>query len=151
MHVFLDMQENEQNSVDLWVRLARAHNKILDAVNKALKASELPDLSWYDVLLEVERSGREGLRPFELEERMLLPQYSVSRLVDRIAKAGLIAVKPLAEDGRGKQLIITKEGKKVRLKMWRVYGPALKSAISEKLTSAQIKEAQQLLSHISGS
>ena len=149
MHVFFYMNENQQNSADLWVRLARAHNKVLDTVNNALKVSGLPDLSWYDVLLEIERSGHEGLRPFELEARMLLPQYSVSRLVDRLSKAGLIIIKPLAEDGRGRRLILTKEGKKMRLRMWKVYGPALQSAISEKLTSSQIKEAQKLLSRIS--
>ena len=138
MHVFFDMQNEPEKSVNVWIQLARAHSQILRSTEAALKNANLPSLSWYDVLLEVERSGEEGLRPFELEERMLLPQYGVSRLVDRIAKAGLISVEPFDQDGRGKRLTITKSGKKIRQDMWTIYGPALRATISEKLSPAEM-------------
>ena len=48
-----------------------------------------PPLSWYDALLELSRAPNGMLRPVELEKHMLLPQYSTSRLVDRLAEAGL--------------------------------------------------------------
>ena len=144
-HVFSGMQNKPDKSADVWIQLARAHSQILRSTEAALKSSNLPGLSWYDVLLEVERSGRNGLRPFELEERMLLPQYGVSRLVDRIEKSGLISVEPYDQDGRGKRLTITKSGKKMRQEMWTIYGPALKTAISGKLRLAEVQDLRHIL------
>lgn len=139
---------NNPSHVDLWIQLSRAQSLILRKVEDALKAAKLPNLSWYDVLLEVERSDPDGLRPFELEEKMLLPQYGVSRLVDRISKAGLISIQPYSEDGRGKRLAITLAGREMRRKMWAVYGPTLETAIKGKLTKSQIHDAQQIMAKL---
>jgi hypothetical protein len=45
---------------------SRAHQGSWD-VDKALKAARLPPLAWYDVLLELRRNDRIGLRPIEIE------------------------------------------------------------------------------------
>ena len=52
--------------------------RAIEAVEARLKAADLPPLGWYDVLLELEKAGEAGLRPFELQARLLLPQYGVS-------------------------------------------------------------------------
>lgn len=144
------MKNDDQLWTQLWIDLARSHSMILRKVEAALKSEGLPNLSWYDVLLEVERGGPEGLRPFELEERMLLPQYSVSRLVERIGKAGFIEIKPFSQDGRGKRILITMAGQKVRRDMWKVYGPALEKIIGKNLTKKEIQDAHTILGKLSG-
>ena len=53
--------------VRVWARLMMAQQLALAAIEQDLKAAGLPPLVWYDVLLEVERAGGEGLRPFALE------------------------------------------------------------------------------------
>ena len=67
-----------------WARLLKASAKMLDAVERDLKQAGLPPLAWYDALLELHRARPDGLRPGDLEKEVLLPQYNVSRLVDRL-------------------------------------------------------------------
>ena len=64
-----------------------------------LKSAGLPALEWYDVLLEIERAG--PLRPRDLQSRLLLAQSNLSRLLDRMERAGLIARGDCEQDGRG--------------------------------------------------
>ena len=105
----------------------------------------MPALAWYDVLLELERAGDDGLRPFELERAMLLEQYNLSRLLTRIERAGLIERQACGEDGRGQIIAITDEGKKLRRKMWPVYALAIESAIGTKLPETEISRLNEIL------
>ena len=58
--------------VRAWARLERARRAALGTVEARLKLAGLPALEWYDVLLELERAGEAGLRPFELQEAIAL-------------------------------------------------------------------------------
>lgn len=59
-------------TIRAWARLMKAQHRTLGAIEGALKAAGLPPLAWYDVLLETERAGKDGLRPFELERALSL-------------------------------------------------------------------------------
>ena len=130
-----------QTVVRAWARLMKAQQLVLASIERALKVAGLPPLDWYDVLLEVERAGENGLRPFELERAMLLAQYNLSRLVDRIERAGYVERQVCEEDGRGQLVAITPLGKAMRRKMWPVYSQAIGSAVGQHLSG---KEAEAL-------
>lgn len=128
-----------------WARLMKAQQLALASVEQSLKATGLPPLGWYDVLLEVERADATGLRPFELEEAMLLAQYNLSRLVDRMERAGYVERRPCEDDGRGQLIVITDNGKAMRRKMWPVYARAIDSAMGRHLSSKQAETLDELL------
>jgi DNA-binding MarR family transcriptional regulator len=131
--------------VSTWARLVRAQRLALAAIEGRLRAARLPPLAWYDVLLELERAGEQGLRPFELERQLLLAQYNLSRLIERMARAGYVARRPCRDDGRGQVLVITAEGARLRRRMWAVYGPAIQAAIGDRLTAPEIGRLDSLL------
>ncbi|MEP2947374.1 MAG: MarR family winged helix-turn-helix transcriptional regulator [Lentilitoribacter sp.] len=135
-------------TVQTWIRLIRAYNQSVLEIEKALSDSDFPPLSWYDMLLELERAGNKGLRQFELEHALLLKQYSVSRLVEKIEKKQYLKRETSKEDGRGKVIIITEKGKELRQRMWRVYGPKMEAVIGQKLSSAQCHELKSLLGNL---
>ena len=56
----------------------------LAAVEQELKKAGFPPLAWYDALVELSRAPSGEMRPVELEKQMLIPQYSTSRLIDRL-------------------------------------------------------------------
>jgi DNA-binding MarR family transcriptional regulator len=112
----------------IWTRLMRASTRIQDAVETALKAEGLPPLSWYDALWEIEKAAT-GIRPLALQDRLLLPQYGLSRLVDRMVKAGLVERLACDSDGRGQVLLLTDAGRAVRAKMWPIYASVLQAEI----------------------
>jgi DNA-binding MarR family transcriptional regulator len=128
-----------------WARLVRVHHKAMSSVETALKQANLPPLGWYDALLELERAGDCGLRPFELEERLLLPQYGLSRLLARLEAAGCMRRWRCEEDGRGQVVSITDEGRRVRQLMWPVYAGALQAVIGDKLTPKEAEDLERLL------
>jgi DNA-binding MarR family transcriptional regulator len=131
-----------------WARLMRTQQLALSSIERALKEAGLPPLAWYDVLLEVERAGPSGIRPFELERAMLLAQYNLSRLLDRVESAGYIERCACPEDGRGQVVHITEAGKAVRRKMWPVYARAIEHAIGRHLNVRQAEALDDTLGRI---
>src|SRR5438034_9705857 len=116
------MKRKPSNEVTAaWIRLMRVQGRVLDCVEQDLKKAGFPPLAWYDALLELARAPRGELRPVELERHMLLPQYSTSRLVDRLAEAGLVERKTCPVDGRGQFVAITQAGRNLQKKMWDAY------------------------------
>ncbi len=117
-----------------WVRLIRAQRQALLRVEADIKAAGFPPLAWYDVLLELKRASG-GIRPHELETRLLLAQHNVSRLVDRLAETGLVERQPYEGDGRGHIVAITDAGRDLQKRMWPVYGAAIQKYVGGPLGS----------------
>ena len=132
-----------------WARLERAHRAALATVEARLKAAGLPDLAWYDVLLELERAA-EGLRPFELQKAMLFAQYNLSRLIDRMVAAGYVARAASEEDGRGQLLRITRQGRAIRRRIWPVYAAAIEEAVGRHLSDSEARSLADLLGRLYG-
>lgn len=142
------MKKPNDTTVDVWARLLRLNKIALKRVEGRLKTEGLPALSWYDILLELERAGTAGLRPFELEEVTLLPQYGVSRIIERIEKAGYLQRITCDEDARGQSVIITDAGKILRQKMWIVYGAGIEDVIGENIGDADAANLSRVLKQL---
>lgn len=138
----------DDSTIALWVRLMRASTAVLEAIEGRLKADGLPPLAWYDVLLELDRAGEDGLRPMALEERLLLPQYGTSRLLKRLEEAGLTARASVPEDGRGFRVTITEAGRQMRRRMWPVYSDVLQARIGDRFAPEEREAAVALLARL---
>ena len=136
------------SAVRAWARLMRAHQAAFGHVEGALKAAGLPPLAWYDVLLELERAGDCGLRPFALERELLLPQYGLSRLLARMEEAGLVERRNCPSDGRGQMVVIAEAGRATRRAMWPVYARALHEAVGCRLSPAESDGLADLLGRL---
>ncbi|MDJ0686294.1 MAG: helix-turn-helix domain-containing protein [Alphaproteobacteria bacterium] len=132
----------------VWTALVTKSRRLLETVEADLKKAGHPPLAWYDTLLELEKAGDNGLRPFELRARILLPQYSTSRLLDRMVKAGLVTRFNCKEDGRGQVMTISEQGLAVRKVMWPIYAKVLSEGIGAKLTSKDTVQLAALLSKL---
>lgn len=124
-------------TIKAWISLTRAQRIALVTIESDLKSEKLPPLVWYDVLLEVETADNNGIRPYELEQVMLLEQYNLSRLLLRIEEAGYIQRVQCQEDGRGHKIIITQSGKNIRRKMWSIYSNSIEKTIGQYLSNDQ--------------
>jgi len=89
-----------------------------------------------------------GLRPYEVQNRLLLPQYRVSRLVQRLAKAGYLRRQAYDGDGRGQLLVLTPEGAEMRRRMWAVYAPAIEQAVGARLSPEEAQTLATLLAKL---
>jgi DNA-binding MarR family transcriptional regulator len=117
-----------------WIRLMRVQSRVLAAVEQDLKKAGFPPLAWYEALLELSRSQRGELRPVELEKQMLIPQYSTSRLIERLVEEGLVVRRECKIDKRGQFVEITDAGRDLQKKMWNSYSAAIERHIGSKLS-----------------
>jgi DNA-binding MarR family transcriptional regulator len=127
-----------------WVRLVRARHAVVSAVEADGKAAGVLPVEWYDVLWDLERH-EEGVRPFELEQRLLFAQYNLSRLIDRMVEAGLVKKLACPSDKRGHMLFITELGRKQRKATWPHYARAVNTHLGDKLTEAETEKLASLL------
>ena len=141
-------KELDEIEITAWARLLKASAKLLAAVEHDLKQGGLPPLAWYDALLELHRARPDGLRPGDLETKMLLPQYNVSRLVDRLEGAGYAVRRPHPGDGRGQVLQITDAGTGLIKRMWKVYGRIIAVNFASKLNAGDAKRLAGLLQRL---
>lgn len=141
----LGMITPDPQTTRIWTSLLNTGQALLDGIESELKNNNLPRLGWYDVLLEIEKAGPDGIRPYELKERLLLPQYGLSRMLGRIAEAGLINREEVENDGRGQTIKLTPKGLAIRKAMWPVYAETLVNSIQDKLSKSEAAELERIL------
>lgn len=140
------MPEPSPEIVRAWISLVQAREAAVRRVQAALRKEGLPPLEWYDVLLELERGG--PMRPRELQKKLLLPQYSLSRLLARMVEAGLLVRDVCEDDRRGTLITLQASGKALRHQIWPVYAAAIKSALGDHLDPSEANTLTQLLSRL---
>src|SRR5581483_5718216 len=143
------MSRNPSEAVTrAWIALMRTREVVLGAIEADLKAAGLPPLGWYDVLLELARAPAGRLRPLEIERQILLAQYNLSRLIDRLEKEGLIARAPHEEDARGQWIVITEKGRAMQARIWKVYARSIQKHVGDRLDDKAAATLADLLSRL---
>ena len=67
--------------------------------------------SEYDVLVNVAGGPREGVRPTDLAERVLLTKSGLTRLLDRLVERAFIERHACPTDRRGQLIVLTAQGR----------------------------------------
>ena len=107
-----------------WESLLRLHAAVLPRLERAVASDGGLSLSWYDVLLELNDAGGR-LTMGQLAERVVLSRTRVSRLVDELARAGLVAREVNPDDGRSAFAVLTAAGRRRFLAGAKAYLPAI--------------------------
>jgi DNA-binding MarR family transcriptional regulator len=94
----------------VWRSFLRAHATVVRTLEAELVAANQLPLPWYDVLVQLVEAPGRRLRMTELAERVLLSRSGVTRLVDRMVRAGLIRRTPCEDDLRGTYAEVTPAG-----------------------------------------
>ncbi|MCG8490548.1 MAG: MarR family winged helix-turn-helix transcriptional regulator [Sneathiellales bacterium] len=138
----------QKTDINAWIELHRSSQKLISIVETELKNADLPPLAWYDILLEIKKAGKDGIRPFELQNRVLITQYNLSRMTDRLVRAGYAKRIPCLEDKRGHSLITTRKGINLLDRMWPIYETVIDQHFSSKLAEADKARLSGILKRI---
>ncbi|GAA4690167.1 MarR family transcriptional regulator [Pseudonocardia yuanmonensis] len=93
-----------------WRAFLRAHATITRALETELVAEQELSLAAYDVLVQLAEAPGRRLRMTELADAVLLSRSGVTRLVDRLERAGLVRRARVESDGRGVTAGLTAAG-----------------------------------------
>jgi DNA-binding MarR family transcriptional regulator len=93
-----------------WRAFLRAHATVTRRLETELVAEQRLSLAAYDVLVQLAEAPQRRLRMTELADAVLLSRSGVTRLVDRLERAGLVCRSRVADDGRGVAAALTGAG-----------------------------------------
>ncbi len=91
--------------------MLRVHAQLTKALDANLEAVHGLPLSHYDVLVQVSNAPDQRMRMCELADGVLLSRSGLTRLVDRMAKDGLLERCACEDDARGSFACLTPAGK----------------------------------------
>jgi DNA-binding MarR family transcriptional regulator len=106
----LSTQVPSEVGVSAWVRLLRAHAAVTRQLSARLEADHGLTLSDYDVLVQLYFAEGHRLRRIDLARQVLLTASGITRLLDRLERAGWVGKEDCAADARVTYAVLTKAG-----------------------------------------
>ena len=131
--------------------LLRARTTLVDRLETALRADDLPPLAWYDVLCALDEADEHGLRPRDLGYAVAHTPSGLTRLLDRIVAAGLVERTVCPSDRRGFSVTLTQSGRDTLEMMRPVYLREVEAGFASLLTADEAKVLAEVLERVSTS
>lgn len=128
---------------ETWESLFRAQVAVMRRLQRD-PAFRTLGINGYDVLFTLSRCEGTGLRLNELNDHVLLAQSSLSRLVERLEKQGLVARGSAPEDGRGVVVRLTEEGARVQREVGRAHVREIARIMDGALDSDELAQLRAL-------
>lgn len=149
-HFLLVKAELSETHLEAWRKYYVSFWRVYAAIESDLAAAGLPSLSWYDALYELYRAPERHLRMSELARSALLSRSGLTRLVDKLEKAGLIQRTACPTDGRVQHAQLTTKGAEVLRKIWPVYRAGIAQYFGTHLSATEAKQLAPLFARIGG-
>src|SRR5690349_19140936 len=140
--------ELPESHLEAWRKYYVSFWRVYGAIEADLASAGLPSLSWYDALYELYLAPDRHLRMSELARSALLSRSGLTRLVDKLEKAGLIQRTACPSDGRVQHAQLTGKGVEVLRKIWPVYRAGIAKYFSEHLSAAEAKQLASVFGRV---
>jgi DNA-binding MarR family transcriptional regulator len=126
---------------DAWGALTRTQAAVSQRLQEALTESGFPPLPWYEVLSAVAEAPESRMRMGDLAEALVISRGGLTKLVDRLVKAGLLERTFCETDRRVSYATLMPAGEDLLAEMRPVVVAELRVAFSAKLS---VEEADAL-------
>ncbi|WP_247043014.1 MarR family winged helix-turn-helix transcriptional regulator [Arthrobacter rhizosphaerae] len=136
-------------AAETWESLFRAQVAVMRRLQSGPAFKSIA-LNEYDVLFTLSRCPSGWLRLNELNDHILLSQSSLSRMVERLEKRGLVERMPAPDDGRGVLLKLTEAGSELQKQIGRIHVRDIEALMTPSLTAAEQRELLRLTEKLRG-
>jgi DNA-binding MarR family transcriptional regulator len=136
---------------EAWVALSRAHAAVAGRLQEALTDAGLPPLAWYEVLNTVAAAPDERLKMGDLAEALVISRGGLTKLVDRLVKAGLLERSFCTTDRRVSYATLCSAGKEVLADMQPVVAAEIRAAFAANLSGRQADALRDSLTKVNAS
>ncbi|MET0418332.1 MAG: MarR family transcriptional regulator [Actinoplanes sp.] len=123
--------------VAAWAALLRVHAGLVPQLDRELQAACGMPLTWYDVLLELNSADGRRLSMGQLGEAAVVSRTRVSRVVDALVAAGLVAREANPDDRRSAFAAITPAGRERLRAAAPVYLDGIRRHFTSRMTAAE--------------
>jgi DNA-binding MarR family transcriptional regulator len=122
---------------EAWIALCRAHAGVTGRLQEALTDAGLPPLAWFEVLNTVAASEEQRMKMGDLAAALVISRGGLTKLVDRLVKAGLLQRAFRADDRRVSYAVMTASGREMFAEMEPVVVGELRTAFTTSLSGRQ--------------
>jgi DNA-binding MarR family transcriptional regulator len=136
---------------EAWGALTRTHAAITGRLQEALTAAEFPPLPWYEVLATLSEAPEERLKMGDLAEALVITRGGLTKLVDRLIRAGLLERTFCDTDRRVSYATLLPAGRDLLEEMRPVVVAELEVAFAAKLSAAQANDLREALDQVRAS
>jgi DNA-binding MarR family transcriptional regulator len=136
---------------EAWGALTRTHAAVSQRLQDALAAADFPPLPWYEVLATVAEAPEQRLKMGDLAEALVITRGGLTKLVDRLVKAGLMERTFCETDRRISYATLLPAGTDLLVEMRPIVVAELKSSFAANLTAAQAKDLREALDSVRAS
>lgn len=133
---------------DAWGALARTHAAITGRLQEALAAADFPPLPWYEVLATVAEAPEQRMKMGDLAEALVITRGGLTKLVDRLVKAGLLERTFCETDRRVSYATLCPAGTEMLEEMRPVVVAELKISFASKLSVAEADLLRETLERV---
>jgi DNA-binding MarR family transcriptional regulator len=133
-----------------WQAFLHAHNQVTRRLDAELRSEHELPLNDYDVLLRLARAPDRRLRMTDLAERVMMSPSGLTRVVDRLASAGLVQRDRFDGDARVMLARLTHKGSLVLRRAARTHLRGIREHFTGQMTLAQLREVASALETIAG-
>ena len=142
------MDARRELATGAWGALLQVHAAVVPALDRRLQAAIGLPLRWYDVLLELAAAPDRRLRMSDLAGRVVLSRTRVSRLVDELVDAGLVAREDNPRDGRSAYAALTAPGLARYRQAAPIYVAGIEEEFAQRLTDTELETIGHALQRI---
>jgi DNA-binding MarR family transcriptional regulator len=111
-----DMDEQRDNRYEAWRLFLKTHSVLIGRLGDELEAAQGLPLTWFDVLIQLNKTPEGHMRMNDLADSVLLSKSGVTRLIDRMERGGLVERATCPTDRRVVYAQLTKRGRSVLAK-----------------------------------
>jgi DNA-binding MarR family transcriptional regulator len=133
-----------------WVRLLRAHAAVSGRMDESLREGHGLSLREYEVLLALADAPGRRLRRVDLAAKVLLTQGGVTRLLEPLERAGLVARAASDEDRRVTYAQLTDEGRRRLTAARRTHHRDIEALFSRHYDAGELGTLDALLARLPG-
>lgn len=130
---------------EAWGALTRTHAAISLRLQEALAQGDFPPLPWYEVLAAVAEAPDQRMRMGDLAEALVITRGGLTKLVDRLVKAGLLERTFCETDRRVSYATLLPAGVNMLMEMRPVIVGELEIAFSANLSVERANELRETL------
>ena len=141
----------EEKRFRAWRHFVETHGFVVALLADDLETERRLPIAWYQVLLLLNEAPDRRLAMSELNELVTLSQPGVSRLVDRMERAGLVRRERSTADRRGVTAMITTDGLEELAKAAPVHRDGIQRWFTASLTDHEADVLARVLGRIHAS
>ncbi len=134
-----------------WAALCHTHAAVTGRLQEALTDAGLPPLGWYEVLSALAAAPEQRHKMGDLADALAISRGGLTKLVDRLVKAGLLERTFCDTDRRVSYAALCPAGAEMLAEMQPIVAAEIEASFATSLSARQAGALGEALAKVSGS